>query len=234
MSWKFLNTGFRTGTFNMQLDEALALRLKDESGSPTLRVYGWDPTTISIGFNQQMEDFDLRKVLEDGIEIVRRPTGGRAILHAHELTYSVVLHRENRGPLALYRLISEGLLQSLKLLGIEAQLSTNEVKFKQTYQHSSSIPCFSSSAKYEIQYDGRKLIGSAQRRYGDIVLQHGSLLLGPQHRTIVDYLAPRAHDSKRVLEEHLLTHTTDVETILGRRVNFEEAADCMRKGFEFV
>ncbi|MBI4547720.1 MAG: lipoate--protein ligase family protein [Ignavibacteriae bacterium] len=232
MRWGFLNTGFRDGNGNMKFDEELALRLRNAIGPCTLRVYGWQPYTISIGFNQCMEDFDLHKIHEYGIDIVRRPTGGRAILHAHELTYSIAMYIESRSPREIYRYISEGLLHSLKLLGIDAQLSTNEINFQQHYQNPSSIPCFSHSTKYEIQFNECKLIGSAQRRYANVVLQHGSILLGPQHRQIVEFLAPHVQDSKKILEDYLAAHTIDIETILGRSVSFDETAECIKKGFE--
>jgi len=232
MIWKYINTGFQSGSFNMKFDEELASQLTSGVGSTTLRIYGWQPSAISIGFNQKMEDFDTVKLFKAGIDIVRRPTGGKAILHAHELTYSVVMKLEDRGPREIYRFINECLLSGLKYLGIEAHLSDKDDDFKKLYQTLYSIPCFSSSAKSEIQYNGQKLVGSAQRRYGTVILQHGSLLLGPQHQKIVEFLAPHIQNSREILIDILAARTIDVETILDRRVTFHEAAAAIKQGFE--
>jgi lipoate-protein ligase A len=229
MTWDFLNTGFHPGAFNMDLDRSLADRLLKGEGNPTLRVYAWDPPAISIGYNQSMDDFDTRKLREAGVDIVRRPTGGRAILHAHELTYSVVMKTENRTLREIYRLINEALLRGLCVLGIDARLVDATDSVEAMYRNPSSIPCFASSSKSEIQFNGRKLLGSAQRRYGDVVLQHGSLLLGPQHQRLMEFLS---RPPERQAEESLSARAIDAETILGRDVTFEEAAAAVKLGFE--
>ena len=232
MTWRFLDTGLHSGTFNMEFDETLAQQLNAGDCPPTLRVYGWHPAAISIGRNQNMADFDQAKLSSEGIDLVRRPTGGRAILHADELTYCAVLPVQGRSLREIYRLLNEGILSALLMLGIDAKLSSDEPSFRQLYADSASIPCFSSTAKCEIQFEGKKLVGSAQRRLGTTVLQHGSLLLGPGHRCILDFLAPHVDRARTAMEEHLLECTTDVQAILGRTVSFGEAAMCMKKGFE--
>jgi lipoyl(octanoyl) transferase len=231
--WRFLNTGAQSGAWNMAFDEELAIRLRDGVDTlPVLRVYTWQPYTISIGFNQQVEDFDVGKMASAGIDIVRRPTGGRAIFHAHELTYSVVIPIGERGPRAIYRFINEALLAGLHRMGISATLTSHDDNFQKLYKDPTSIPCFSSAARSEIQYDGRKLVGSAQRRFGNVILQHGSFLLGQQHRHIVDFLNSQSENIRSIIEEDLSTRTIEAETILQRPVTFEEAAESMKQGFE--
>jgi lipoate-protein ligase A len=232
MNWIFMNTGFHSGRFNMEFDEALAFQLKNNIGRETLRVYGWDPYCISIGFNQQPDDFDNHKLERDRIDLVRRPTGGRAIPHAHEITYSVVVKLYDTTPRALYRFINEGLLDALHFLGVNAELTDTDADFRTLYTDPTSVPCFSSSAKSEIQFNGKKLVGSAQRRYGTMILQHGSLLLGPQHRRLAEYLAPHIENMSNNIEEQLTHHTTDLETILGRPVSFDEVSDAIQSGFQ--
>lgn len=232
MTWRILNTGRRRGLFNMQFDEYLAVKLAEGIGVPTLRFFGWDPPAVSIGFNQRAEDFDLDKLRNDGIDLVRRPTGGRAILHDHELTYSVVLATGDRTVRELYRFISQGLLEGVRLLGVDAELVTCDDSPRKMYRGPESIPCFASSAKCEIQYRGRKVVGSAQRRFGRVILQHGSFLLGPEHRRIVDYLTGEARNSREAISEALSENTIDAEAVLGRPVTFEEAAASIRRGFE--
>ncbi len=232
MILKFINTGLGSGKLNMEFDEALARDLQNGAGSPTLRLYGWHPHTISVGFHQNIEDFDHEKINKSGFDIVRRPTGGKAIFHAHEITYCVVTKITDQGPRAIYRFINECLLRSLTYLGINASLSVSSDNFRQLYKLNTSIPCFSSSARNEIQFDGKKLIGSAQRRYGDVILQHGSLLLGPEHRRIIEFLAPHVCDSEEIISNTLSFCTTEVETILKRSVDFSEIATAIKKGFE--
>lgn len=215
----------------MEFDERAAHLTDQEPGHPALRFYGWKPPAISIGYNQAMDDFDIERISSAGIDIVRRPTGGRAILHSDELTYSVVMRLDDRGPRAIYKFINEGLLQGLKFLGVDAELTGQGADFQALYKNPSSIPCFSSSAKCEIQYKGRKLVGSAQRRYGRAILQHGSVLLGPDHRNIVDFLAPHLHQVKDTLIEEITARTIDLHEILGRHVSFDEAAGMLARGF---
>jgi len=229
MRWRYINTGFHTGTFNMQFDESLAEGLLTGDGSPSLRVYGWSPPAISVGYNQSTDDFDITKLHVAGIDIIRRPTGGRAILHAHELTYSVAMKIEGRSLHEIYRQINVALLEGLRNLGIEAQLSQQGSNFSQMSKEPSFALCFFTSAKHEIQFSGQKLIGSAQRRYGDVVLQHGSLLLGPQHRRLVEFLSLKSREG---IEVSVDGHATDAQTILKRSITFEEAAIAVKKGFE--
>ena len=231
MIWNFLNTGFNHGEFNMELDLQLVSALRERAGIPTLRMYGWSPPAISIGAHQHIEDFDAGKLEAADIDIVRRPTGGRAILHANELTYSVVMKTDGQSLRDAYRFVNEGLLCGLRVLGIDAELADRSDDFRRLYKDPSSIPCFTSFAKCEIHHQGKKLVGSAQRRYGGTILQHGSLLLGPQHRRIVEFLSEDVRGPKSVIEEQLNSCTSDAQTILGRIVTFEEAAECMKEGF---
>jgi len=229
---QFINTGFHSGSFNMEFDESLAAQFDPLHDDVLLRVYGWAPFAISIGNHQRIEDFDLQKISGEGFDIVRRPTGGRAIFHAHELTYSIVMNAATSGVREIYRHISRGLLESVALLGIQAELSESDAHLATPFSDPASIPCFSSSARSEIQYRGKKIVGSAQRRYGTIVLQHGSFLLGAEHKRIVEFLAPHVQSTRSILEDHLAERTTEAETILGRKVPFDEAAQCIRHGFE--
>lgn len=237
MTWQFINTGFRRGKFNMEYDEFLAKRLITKSGKPSVRVYGWNPPAISLGYNQNMEDIDLKKCQEEGIDVVRRPTGGRAILHWNELTYSVVMYCKDISISEVYQKISNALVEGLKLLGVEVELEKSQPNLQQIYKSKTSIPCFSSSARYEIQHSGRKLVGSAQRRYqvGDgteVVLQHGSILIGPEHRWLSDFLNDVNRDALKDIKKALEEHTTDLKHILNREIEFDEVAEAIKIGFE--
>ena len=159
---------------------------------PALRLYRWRPWAVSLGYHQREDHLIAERLRADGIDIVRRPTGGRAILHAEELTYSVVMSVAGQGVLHVYNAISRALVRGLRHLDVEVSLQRSQPNFPEAYRHASSIPCFASSARYEIEWRGRKLVGSAQRRYladgKEVVLQHGSILCGPAHLNLVDYL----------------------------------------------
>jgi lipoate-protein ligase A len=235
--WRFEDTGHRPGVFNMAEDEALAQRLLDESGEPTLRLYGWSPPAISLGWNQSPDEIDPARASAAGIDVVRRPTGGRAILHADELTYCVVMRVRSRNVLSVYDEISRALVHGLGLLGADVGIERAQPHFPSLYREASAVACFSSSARFEIKHRGRKLVGSAQRRYAvpdgsEVVLQHGSILLGPDHLRMTDLLAGLTDEQRRALRMELAERTTDLSAVLGRRVSYHEAAAAVRRGFE--
>lgn len=237
MKWQFLNTGSRRGKFNMEYDEFLATKMLEGKDISTLRVYGWNPPAISLGYNQKIEEIDLEKCLAEGIDVVRRPTGGRAILHWNELTYSVVMFSKNLSTMEVYEKVSRALVEGIRLLGVDVELEKSQPNFQNLYKDKSSVSCFSSSAKFEIQYKKKKLVGSAQRRYSnknnvEVVLQHGSILLGPEHKLIVDFLSEKNIEVVNTIKKNLDERTTNLKTILNRDITFEEVAECIKAGFE--
>ncbi len=237
--WNFDNTGLRTGVFNMEYDRQLAQRLVQEKGRPTVRVYGWQPWAVSYGWNQSPDEIDTIAAQPNDVDLVRRPTGGRAILHADELTYSVVMRVRQKSISTVYEEISRALLAALALLGADAAIEKTQPNFPALYRSHSAAACFSSAGRYEIKCRGKKLIGSAQRRYGtedgeEVVLQHGSLLLGPGHKKIADFLSFSTESNRNALRLELEEKTTDLSTELHRTVAFDEAADAVRRGFELA
>lgn len=235
-TWNFCTTGENTAEFNMHFDEMLVQRLMEGSGRPTVRVYRWKPWAISIGHHQKISDIDVLLCKRHGIDVVRRPTGGRAILHAEELTYSVVMPADRKGTQQVYNDISAALVEGLREFGVGVSLQRSQPDFARMYKSPSSIPCFSSSARYEIEWNGRKLVGSAQRRYsgesGDVVLQHGSILCGAAHRRLADYLVLPDQSLRESVHAGLEEKTADVHEASGESVDYEELSDCLRKGFE--
>jgi lipoate-protein ligase A len=234
--WHFLDSGFRTGAENMGCDETLAQLLLHGGLLPAVRLYRWRPWAISLGRNQNIDEIDTAKAAQDGVDVVRRPTGGRAILHAEELTYSVVMPAPRGTVLDAYNSISSALVQGLSLYGAEVTLARSQPHFPTAYRSASSIPCFSASARYEIEWRGRKLVGSAQRRYGsgrtEIVLQHGSILCGPAHRQLVRYVSVDNESITDEIAHSLEERTTDLSEVLSRPVVIEDLALCIRRGFE--
>lgn len=236
MDWHFERSGEHPGAFNMERDLWLATALLEGRGSPTLRVYGWNPPAISFGWNQSMDEIDAERASQSGIDVVRRPTGGRAILHSDEVTYSVVMRSGGKNILPVYDEISRALVCGLSKLGLPVSIEKSQPHFPSVYRGSFGAACFASSARYEIKINGKKLVGSAQRRFTsadgeEVVLQHGSVLLGRDHRRIVEFLKLSPKE-KQALADELRDTTTDCASELGMPVSFESVADALREGFE--
>jgi lipoate-protein ligase A len=173
-SWRLLDTPPAPGAWNMALDDALAASVR-AGGPPVLRFYRWSPPCLSLGRNQPARGwYDEAALRARGIEVVRRPTGGRAVLHHRELTYSVaVADGALGGPRATYAAVNRALVAGLRRLGVAAALQPAAGRAAAP----SLSPCFADPAEGEVVAGGRKLVGSAQRREGGVLLQHGSLLL---------------------------------------------------------
>jgi len=236
MMWTFENTGFRPGADNMHYDELLAREVAEGRRRSTVRVFGWNPPAISLGWNQPEDDIDRQAATRAGVDVVRRPTGGRAILHSDELTYSVVMPADGRNIATVYREISRALVCGLEKLGVHASLEDSQPHFPSFYRSAAGAACFSISARSEIKVNGKKLVGSAQRRFfyaeREVILQHGSIVLSSDHRSLVQFLALRSEDERRLLAEELERKTTDLHALLGYRPQFEEVAEAIRQGFE--
>ena len=237
MIWQFRNTGYRTGAENMKYDEQLAQSLLASDHPFVVRVYGWQPPAISLGWHQNIEEIDLEKCSREGIDVVRRPTGGRAILHSDEVTYSVAMVASQKSVLSVYQQISEALVRGLRELGVDVALEKSQPHFPSLYRSPSAVACFASVARYEIHIGGRKLVGSAQRRFTradgrEVVLQHGSILLGDDHQRMVGFLKGLGGDQRDQLKLELRQNTVDLSSALGRKVRFEEVVPILRWGFE--
>lgn len=190
-----IDTGAGSGSFNMEFDMRLMQSLVDGSftrvfgtGSCLWRFYSWSPAAVSLGRNQDPAEIDQARCSADGIDVVVRPTGGRAVFHADELTYSFFAVTEEPNE-AIYRLVHEAIARALAHAGVPTDFCRSQPDFRKRYASAEAVPCFTASARYELQVEGRKIVGSAQRRRGDAILQHGSMPLTPRHREIVRYIA---------------------------------------------
>ncbi len=224
-TWRLLNTGERDGATNMAIDEAILRGVAEGSSPPSLRFFAWQPACLSLGQAQAAGDVDLAACRALNVDIVRRPTGGRAILHVDELTYSVAARedepRVQGGIVESYRRLSEGLLAGLLRMG----LPVRQVERPDNHDRDQGPVCFEVPSNYEIVFDGHKLIGSAQARRNGAVLQHGSLPLVGDIGRICDVLAiPPDRDRVRA-------RAITVERAIGRPVTFDAAARVMAEGF---
>jgi lipoate-protein ligase A len=201
----------------------------------TLRLYRWDPYCISLGANQDIYEINKDKAEADGIDIVKRPTGGRAILHSEELTYSVVMPLSSDiSPREVYRQINHALLEGLKiydnrLAGLE--LEGVQPDLQTFYKENLSAACFGVPAKSEIKYIGKKVVGSAQRKIGNVLLQHGSIMCGNYHVNLADYLN-LPQDERLSIRDELMNKTTELESILGCETDYPGLEESILSGFE--
>lgn len=221
----------RTGAWNMALDEAIMDAVAAGDSLPTLRFYAWEPPCLSLGKRQPLDGVDLERCRADGIDVVRRATGGFAILHTDELTYSVAVRpddpRADGAILDAYRKLSQGLLAGLRLLGAAPEMSP----VVPGGVHNASAACFEMPSAYEIVVGHQKLIGSAQARPAGRVLQHGSLPLTGNIARVVPYLAYAREEERAALAAHLRERATTVSDALRRTVRYDEAAEAMARGF---
>lgn len=235
MKWFFIDTGESTGKFNMDFDFQLAQICSDNKAY--FRLYRWKPFCISLGAHQKFEDINLEKAANDAIDVVKRPTGGRAILHAEEITYSVILPSSKiQSAKEVYQKISLSLIEGLKLyhpIFSNLELENLQPNFSKLLNEPSGILCFGSTAKNEVKFNGRKLIGSAQRKLNNAILQHGSILCGKYHRKLVDYI--NVDDkTKSIIENEIIQKTIEIETILQKHVDYQKLSECLIDGFKKV
>ncbi len=245
MEWRLIKDRYHTGFMNMAIDEAIMMAHREGLVPPTIRFYQWSPAAVSLGYFQDLEkEIDVDVCNNLGIDIVRRPTGGKAVLHDKELTYSFIIKENhplvNDSILETYKKISGGIIRGLSYLGIKAELvplrekldnalSGNEDKYKISHSEIKAI-CFSAPSQYEVQVEGKKIVGSAQVRKKEIVLQHGSLLIELEKDKLFSvFNFPSAR-----IREHLKIRfkATSLGEILGRKIDFSELAEILPRGFE--
>lgn len=235
-AWRLLITGPASGAQNMAVDEAL-LESAIAGGPPVLRIYAWQPAAVSLGYFQPLDDsIDREEIARRGFGLVRRPTGGRAILHKDEVTYSVAAREEHLSGgsslMGSYRTISRGIETGLQLLGVAAQMAERSGQARE--QHRSSLPtvCFTQSAKVDMVADGRKIVGSAQTRRGGALLQHGSIPISideGEHLAVMP--GGQTEQARQSGEGQLSQSACGIADILGRVPEFDEVARALAAGF---
>jgi lipoate-protein ligase A len=224
-AWRLIQSKAADGATNMAIDEAILRAVASGAAPATLRFYAWAPPCLSLGRGQSLGDVDRQAVQAAGYDLVRRPTGGRAILHIDELTYSLIAPegepRVAGGVMQSYRRLSRGLLRGLERLGAEDIVADQQMENR----GQEGPVCFEASSDYEITVGGKKLVGSAQMRARGVVLQHGALPLHGDIARICPLLTP-CPDAGRVRARAVV-----VDEVLGRPVTWDEAARALAAGF---
>ncbi|MBI2875586.1 MAG: lipoate--protein ligase family protein [Candidatus Tectomicrobia bacterium] len=259
VAYRLILSGRLDGPTNMALDEAILLAASQALAPPTIRLYGWSPSALSLGYAQKLRaEIDLERCQAWGVDIVRRPTGGRAVLHDQELTYSLVAPEEAfpapPSILATYREISRALIAGLAQLGIDSQLVPEPPRTLS--RPASSAACFATPSAYEVAVAGKKIVGSAQKRWKGYLLQQGSILISLDRERLFALLHPDAGESSwkgrgsgvpsrpasspvgpdrsfpPAPFQPLGEQMTSIEEVLGRPVSFEEVTAAICRGFE--
>ncbi len=227
MNWRFIPYHTYDSYMNMAIDEAMLIAHSEGRVPPTLRFYGWQPATLSIGYFQRANrEIDRSKVEELGLRFVRRMTGGRAVFHDQELTYSVVISEANptisNSILDTYRKLNEALEAGLAKLGLQIENTTSN------HEANSTAACFDAPGEREFLVEGRKIIGSAQTRQRGVLLQHGSVLVDLDFPTLFQIFRFPTEKIKTNFQGSVGTLTQ----LLGRSVSLDEVIEAFYYGFE--
>jgi len=190
------------------------------------RFYSWDPAAVSLGHGQSAGEIDEKRCRTENIDIVRRPTGGRAVLHADEFTYSFFTEtRESNA--AVYAMVHDIIRLALRRLGVETEFCRSTPDMRKRYATAESVSCFTASARNELQAGGRKLVGSAQRRSDRALLQHGSLPLSEKYRMLPDLLTSDDPAVLSAVADRLERKTVSLADLTVSAASFDTLCDAM-------
>jgi lipoate-protein ligase A len=235
--WRYIITEAMSPAMNMAVDEAILIKHSEGKVPPTVRFYTWNPATLSIGYFQKAEkEIDMEAVKRNGLGFVRRPTGGRAVLHDQELTYSVIVSESHaKMPSSVteaYKVISMGLLHGFQQLGLQAEMvSLASEEEKEKYSSPGSSACFDSPSWYELVVEGKKVAGSAQTRQKGVILQHGSILLDMDVELLFSLLKFPSERVKQRMIDSFKQKAVTINEVSPRPVSLAEAVEAFRKGF---
>lgn len=235
--WYFINSGACSPSFNMALDEALMDWHSDGILPPIVRFYGWEPATLSIGYFQNVEkEINMEAVKEHNLGFVRRPTGGRGVLHEHELTYSIIVSEDYQDMPATvteaYRVLSEGLLIGFQKLGLNANFSVPDTdKMKSDLKNPKSGVCFDAPSWYELVVEGKKVAGSAQTRQKGVILQHGAILLDLDEDKLVSLFNYPSEAVKERVRRGLPQKAVAINRLRETPATIEECEEAFKDGF---
>lgn len=231
--WRLILSPANSGPLNMAIDEILLRSCQASESVPILRFYSWSPPCLSLGRAQSIVDIDLEKLNQSKWDIVRRPTGGKGILHIDELTYSVIANANHPimtgGVLPSYQRISSVLIYAMNKIGIRA-LAKELVS--PIHPNPLGPVCFETPSNYEIMANGKKLIGSAQARKGEGVLQHGAIPLFGDISRIVTVL--KINDPGEIIsaKNNILSRATTIQEAAGILISPEMIISAILEGFD--
>ncbi len=233
--WRLLPCREYTGAMNMAIDESILYHCGRGMSEPTLRFYTWKQPTLTLGYFQKaQEEIDFKVCADRGVEVVRRLTGGRAVLHQEELTYSILVGEDYPDlPSTIiesYKYLSAGLLEGLQRLGVGAQMERALPRVK-AGEHSTAA-CFDAVSHYELTVAMKKLVGSAQVRKDKMVLQHGSVLLDFVPENLVSLLLTKKTVRGNKLVNDLANKVATLQEVLGYKPTLLQVETALIAGME--
>ena len=233
MKWRILIDQKKSAAENMAIDEAIMMGNISGKSIPTIRFYDWILPTVSFGFNQQIKkEIDLDAIKDNGYAFVRRPTGGRAVLHFEEVTYSVIspLQEKLTGSITdSYSQISLALATGLNMMGVKVEFEKGDLS--SSHQREFANPCFTSSSKYELKYNNKKIVGSAQVRKENVLLQHGSILMNRNQESISQVIPNLTVDKRNTIRKYLARKTVCINQIINEKIGYNDAVNFLINGF---
>ncbi|SHN35924.1 lipoate--protein ligase family protein [Gracilibacillus kekensis] len=232
-TWYFLDTNKQTPAYNMAVDECLLNWHSNQQIPPIIRFYEWLPAGLSVGYFQKTKNkINMEAVQKNNIELVRRLTGGRAVLHDQELTYSVIVSENHpkmpRSVKEAYLVLSKGLLEGFQSLGINASFAIPEGKLNT----SQSAVCFEEPSWYELVIDDKKAAGSAQTRKKGVILQHGSIPLEVDDHKLYDLFIYKNEKVKERARAAFSDKAISIAQAANRDITLNEVKKAFKKGFE--
>lgn len=236
--WVFINSGASSPSFNMALDEALLNWHSEGLIPPVIRFYSWQPAALSIGYFQKVEkEIDMEAVNRLGLGFVRRPTGGRGVLHEHELTYSIIVSEDYpdmpETVTEAYRVLSEGLLEGFKNLGLDAYFSVPDTDEKRAdLKKPKSAVCFDAPSWYEMVVEGKKVAGSAQTRQKGVILQHGAILIDLDAEKLLSVFKFSSEQAKERMRAKIPEKAVSINSLREEPATAEECVRAFKSGFE--
>lgn len=235
--WYFINSGVKSGSYNMALDECLIKWQCEEGFLPTLRFYEWENPTVTIGYFQKNQEISLEALKKYNGDFVRRQTGGRSVLHHDELTYSVIVPESYPNMPAsvtdAYRVISMGILEGYKLLGLDASFSVPKTADeKNQLKNPASAVCFDAPSWYEVVVNDKKIAGSAQTRQKGSILQHGSVPLNIDVDMLYDLYIFSSDAVRDRMKKRFLDRATWINAESATPKTMADLYKAFEKGFE--
>ncbi len=232
---RLIDSGPQPAALNMAIDEAIATVCRRTRGIATFRFYTWSPPALSVGYFQRTsEDVDLDQCRRLGIDLVRRPTGGKAVYHDRELTYSVAARAED--PLfpndlhGTFLCVARGLIAGLTRLGVRAEILQSR-NAGLSARGPASPACFAQAMGFEIGIDGKKLVGSAQRRWRDGFLQHGSILCEYDPEITAQLIRAKGPGRSSRTSPGINRRITSLSAVLGK-VEIKRLREALSSGLE--
>lgn len=225
MRVRLISHGHLNGKMNMAVDETLHRSCQEGRGGPALRFYQWTPACLSLGYFQDVEkEVSMDGLKAKGVDLVRRATGGKAVLHDDELTYSVIISEKDLpgSVLQTYHRLSEALVEGLRTMGVPATLAALEHGVTSRDARFRQAACFSAPSWFEVLSEGKKIIGSAQNRKSGVILQHGSIPFNFDAGKLVRCIKTTSPEHAARTESMLRKKAAGVSQILGRAVARDE------------